>query len=77
MVDVLRGLVSLFVALATQGNFSRRRCRLRGARTHDFTLYVSASDCHIGFPCGVLLGLASPIRLGVLFNGGAHGGTGV
>lgn len=43
MVDVLRGLVSLFVVLATQGNFSRRRCRLRGARTHGITPYVSTS----------------------------------
>lgn len=42
MVDVLRGLVSLFVVLAAQGDFSRRRCR-RGARTYDITPYVSAS----------------------------------
>lgn len=42
MVDVLRGLVSLFVVRAAQGDFSHRRCR-RGAQTHGTTPYVSAS----------------------------------
>lgn len=58
-VDVLRGLVSLFVVRAALGDFSRRRCRLVGReRTASRHMSVSPplNDCRIGFPCGDTVG---------------------